>query len=320
LIQDLGIANQYIQLLEEIAPVIIYSDKGTLTYSNSLFKRILQYEGSTDKQLHFDRLVVNKSLNDIMAKLENSQPWWEEMLILSGGDKQLWFRAKIIPLSQEKGFVMSLVEHQGEEQSATDESTLAAINRNLSEGLYRSTEYGKLIYTNEAFVEMFGYDSASEVKSLAAEAFYVEPKKRMELIGRLEADGNFVNKEVLLKRKNGEVFWGLLSTSKTIDESGQAVYDGALRDITGFKEIERQLKIEKRKAEEASSAKEQFLSTMSHELRTPMNAVIGMTHLLLKDDPKEGQIENLKTLRFSAENLMHIINRSWKDRIGESAF
>ncbi|NJM93309.1 MAG: PAS domain S-box protein, partial [Cytophagales bacterium] len=64
----------------------------------------------------------------------------------------------------------------------------------------------------------------------------------------------------------------------------------------------------KEKAEEASMAKAQFLSTMSHEIRTPMNAVIGLTHILLQEDPKPEQIGNLKTLKFSSENLLALIN------------
>jgi signal transduction histidine kinase/CheY-like chemotaxis protein/ligand-binding sensor domain-containing protein len=61
-------------------------------------------------------------------------------------------------------------------------------------------------------------------------------------------------------------------------------------------------------AEEAAKAKAQFLSIMSHEIRTPMNAVIGITHLLMRNDPRQEQLEDLKILKFSAENLLGLIN------------
>jgi PAS domain S-box-containing protein len=64
----------------------------------------------------------------------------------------------------------------------------------------------------------------------------------------------------------------------------------------------------KEQAEYSARAKEQFLSTMSHEIRTPMNAVIGMTHLLMQENPKPEQVGNLKMLQFSAENLLVLIN------------
>ncbi len=70
----------------------------------------------------------------------------------------------------------------------------------------------------------------------------------------------------------------------------------------------RELVIEREKAEQSSRAKAQFLSSMSHEIRTPMNTVIGMTHLLLQENPKPEQIENLNILKFSAENLLALIN------------
>jgi signal transduction histidine kinase len=46
---------------------------------------------------------------------------------------------------------------------------------------------------------------------------------------------------------------------------------------------------------------------MSHEIRTPMNAVIGITHLLMQN-AREDQAEYLKILKFSAENLLVLIN------------
>ncbi len=64
----------------------------------------------------------------------------------------------------------------------------------------------------------------------------------------------------------------------------------------------------KLKAEKLAQARSLFLSTISHELRTPLNAVIGMTYILLNENPRPDQVENLNTLRFSAENLLALIN------------
>lgn len=64
----------------------------------------------------------------------------------------------------------------------------------------------------------------------------------------------------------------------------------------------------KEKAEKASLAKAQFLSTITHELRTPLYAVTGLTHLLLEEDPKEEQKEHLNSLKFSGEYLLSLIN------------
>lgn len=62
------------------------------------------------------------------------------------------------------------------------------------------------------------------------------------------------------------------------------------------------------KAQKSSEAKSEFLSTMSHEIRTPLNAVIGMSNLLIGGNPRPDQKENLEVLKFSAGNLLSIVN------------
>ncbi len=61
-------------------------------------------------------------------------------------------------------------------------------------------------------------------------------------------------------------------------------------------------------AEASSKTKSDFLSTMSHELRTPLNSVIGLSYVLLADNPRKDQEENLKVLHFSAGSLLSLIN------------
>ncbi len=122
--------------------------------------------------------------------------------------------------------------------------------------------------------------------------------------------GAIANKEEdKFVRANGAIHWEKWEIRPWYDSIGEI--GGIImftEDITDRKFQEAELLAATKKAEEASLAKAQFLSTMSHEIRTPMNAVIGMTHILLQEDPKPDQVENLQALRFSAENLLALIN------------
>lgn len=69
-------------------------------------------------------------------------------------------------------------------------------------------------------------------------------------------------------------------------------------------------KIHKKRQEalESSIAKSNFLSTMSHEIRTPLNAVIGLSHILSDNNPREDQVENIDALNYSGKTLLNLLN------------
>ena len=105
-----------------------------------------------------------------------------------------------------------------------------------------------------------------------------------------------------------EVKWARIKAVPDKKDDGRLVWSGVVDDITHYKTIEKQLTIAKENAEQAARVKEEFLATMSHEIRTPLNAIIGISDLLLKQNPRSAQQDNLQTLKFSSQSLMALIN------------
>jgi len=64
----------------------------------------------------------------------------------------------------------------------------------------------------------------------------------------------------------------------------------------------------KRQSEKLAQVKSNFFSTVSHELRTPLYGVIGLTSILLEDKTIQHHEKDLKSLKFSADYLLALIN------------
>ncbi len=68
------------------------------------------------------------------------------------------------------------------------------------------------------------------------------------------------------------------------------------------------LEIARDKAEALAKVKTEFLATMSHELRTPMNAVLGLSDVLVETPLAPEQKELVRTIHGSARSLLVLIN------------
>jgi len=91
------------------------------------------------------------------------------------------------------------------------------------------------------------------------------------------------------------------------DELGELI--GGFNDLISNIEIQNEALVQaKEQAINSAQIKEQFLANMSHEVRTPMNAIVGMTNLLLDTTVDGEQSEYLRHIKTSADNLLVIIN------------
>lgn len=138
----------------------------------------------------------------------------------------------------------------------------------------------------------------------------LENKEAIDLIGTpckvwlgvpLTIDHNIIGAMVLQDYDNENVF---------SEEDLQALnlIGNQIALVIQRKEMLSNLVIARKKAEEAAHLKQQFMSTMSHEIRTPLNEVIGITNLLLQGNPRNDQMEYIKTLRFSGNHLLTLVN------------
>lgn len=153
---------------------------------------------------------------------------------LAKKEKQLEQSNKQLKLSAKRLF-------NSQREIAQSQELINSINTNLSEGIYRSHAVGGLVYVNQSFVKLFGYDSVEEMLKVPSRELYANPASRKGLTKAIVKDKSRSNQEVLYKRKDGSTFWGLNSYYLTLDEKGEAVFDGAIRDITEEKRIQKKI-------------------------------------------------------------------------------
>jgi PAS domain S-box-containing protein len=169
----------------------------------------------------------------------------------------------------------------------------------------------EVTYISPNIKQFLGYEPYELISGGVREILHPDDLEAFESQEGNEVDFFEKNSYVEFRLRNKKNQYRVFSVNGKViyDEKGQfRYYTGIARDISKLKEAKKELYLSKEKAEKALHAKSQFLSIMSHEIRTPMNAVIGMSHLLMEGNPREDQLENLKTLQFSAENLLELIN------------
>ena len=188
---------------------------------------------------------------------------------------------------------------------------LSLVASKVSNGVVISDADNKVVWVNDAFEKITGYKLADVENNPLGDVIKGELTDVSIIHKARELSKNKQSFEVdlLMYRKDGQPIWISVINSIILDQFGNIdKYVEVIIDITAKKKAEHELISAKEEAIQLNRAKDMFISVMSHEIRTPLNAVIGISHLLMEDNPNDSQRENLKILKFSADNLMTLIN------------
>lgn len=127
-------------------------------------------------------------------------------------------------------------------RSLSDPQTLANFAQNLREAIYITNETGEILDANPAFLEIFGMATMEEMKRHRVNEF-VDNDLRKREIALMERKGSLKNRELEIKRLNGEVRTVLDTWYSVKDpESGETLFHGILVDITDRKNLETKLR------------------------------------------------------------------------------
>ncbi|MFH2001524.1 MAG: response regulator [Planctomycetota bacterium] len=179
-----------------------------------------------------------------------------------------------------------------------------------------SSPEGTLFYNNNAFFDLFGYETVEELAECGGYSICYEDREIAKEVVEVAMCGVSWHGEVVMLTRDGERKTILVRADPIRDEAGKIaslmfIHTDITEIAESCAELEEQTQLATELATQArlaNQAKTEFLANMSHEIRTPMNGIIGMTSLLMDTDLTQEQRRYAEIVRNSSESLMVIIN------------
>lgn len=222
------------------------------------------------------------------------------------------------------------------ERQKTEESLIESEERfritfnNAPNAIVILDSSGRLLRSNQAMTDMTGYSSQELIGLRFQDITHIDDieedaKLYNELFAGIRQRFTF---EKRYYRKDGSILWvnTTVSTVSITSNANRPYAIAIVEDISARRQAEERLvkyqeeleeKVSTRTqdlytalqiTEETLIGRTQFLTNVSHELRTPLNAILGLTDLLLEENPTSKQDDYLNKIKRSGSGLLVLLN------------
>jgi PAS domain S-box-containing protein len=246
--------ERYRRLFETASDGIVLLEKreGKITHANPATEKMLGYTKKDSIGHSLQNIGILLDTGDFPMTLQNLNKIgiikYDDVPIetKSGqhidADIYLVDRARLVQCN-----IRDITERkQSEEALKQSEERYRSIFENAQEGIFRSTPDGKIIMSNQAMANMFGYESTEKRKMMTSTTdmvrqHYVNPEDLRQFEKTIEEHGFIKGYEAENYKKDGSIIWISLTMHAVHDEKGQIMHnDGIILDITNRKlEVER---------------------------------------------------------------------------------
>lgn len=225
------------------------------------------------------------------------------------GTKYLHAKCKVDVRSDGSKLFSGILQDITERQKAQQELSRSRerymdIFTKSKDAIFIATFEGRMVDCNTATSEIFGVDQKQLlVKNLD---YFLEIEALQHIYDKLRHDDSVIEYAVDISQPDGSIRNCVLNANLIKDDTLNG-FNVIMRDITEHRQAE-ELRKARDVAKQSALMKEKFVASVSHEMRTPMNAIYGMSNLLLKTKTTKEQFEYIKSITQSSELLLGIVN------------
>ena len=296
--------------------LVTCNEEGGILSINPFLQKIMQMEetdiiGWYAYELFVERDRLSESFSQVLSgRIDKVH---EACRILNPDQETVWCKVTFSRTEvEEQIFGVLQVQRiadlslQAQENLAQDD-ILKVLDRQLEEGIFRSSNHEGMVWANNRFLEMFGYTSVDEVRHQDPVNFFAQEEDLERLMTELRATRKVRQFRAEFVRKDHTKFIARITVTLTQDRRGVEYRNGSLIDITDFENSNQMLQRKQDELAKTNAQLDRFLYSASHDLRSPITSMQGLVHLM-RLDPKADMEEYISRMQQSLGSLENIIN------------